>query len=649
MMRKFFIGFLAVLLCSCANRGVGPQGGPRDSIPPHVVSIIPENGSTQFNAKRIELLFDEYLQLDNVADNVVLSPPTKQIPEVKVVGKKVFVTFQDSLKDSTTYTLEFGNAICDFTEKVPLRGFTYCFSTGDVIDSLEVSGRVVNSEDLNPISGLVVGLHSHFQDSAFSTRQFDNITKTDTGGWFVIHNVHEGRYRVYALQDISRDYIYQPGEGLAFNDSIWQTTIDIRTINDTIWKDSVIVDSTLTDSLRAIMMDSVLTDTIRVVDSIVNRTEITKGPKDVTLWFFKEAKVRKYFQRAYREEQHLLRFVWVGAQDERPTFRALPPSAIDKSFSDDSYIDWMPYTRWNYNKTNDTIQAWLADSIVIQQDSLFVEVTYMKTDSVYKLVPQTDTLRCIYRAPRLTEKMAETKARQARNRKTEIKCNASGKFAINKAVELTMSMPLDTLIKDSITLWRKLDTTYQQLDFDIRPLDSASIRYEIVYNWKSEPYEIRVDSAAVRDIYGKVNNKMKFQFSVRSKEEYSTLLLSLPNFDSRMVVQLLNDKGDPVITKRATLKNQSNDLEEEKVGQVLFENVEPKSYYMRLFIDENEDGEWTTGDWAKKKQPEPVYYYTKNLTFKANWDFEEEWDYKAVPQLKAKPKALIKDVGGAKK
>lgn len=616
-----------LLLSACANRGVGPQGGPRDSIPPSVVMMMPEDGTTSFNAKRIELQFNEYLQLDNVVENVLLSPPTKQPPEVRAVGKKVYITFPDTLRDSTTYTIEFGNAICDFTEKTPIRGFSYSFSTGEVLDSLEISGRVINSADLNPISGLVVGLHRNLHDSALAAEQFDNIAKTDTNGCFAIHNIREGSYRIYALGDISRDYRYQPGEGLAFSDSIWQTTLDIQSMSDTLWLDSLSADST------------------PIIDTIIQRTVVMKGPRDVELFYFKENKTRRYFQRAYREEAHTLRFILVGKQDKQPSFRALRPSEVDSGFRDSAFVDWIPYTRWSYNKTNDTILCWLTDSVAIRQDSLFAEITYERTDSVYNLETVTDTLRCIYRAPKLTEKMLETKARQARNRKVEIKSNASGKFGIDKPVILTMSMPLDSLHKDSISLWQKVDTVFTELSFDLVALDSAPLRYQVMYPWKSEgAYELRIDSNAVVDIYGKTNKSTKVQFSIRSVEDYANLAVTLEHYDPRMILQILNEKGEPINDYKAWK------IEVDSTQATLhFKNLEPKSYYLNMFIDWNGDSLWTTGDWLKHEQPEPVYYYPKKLQFKANWDFEETWDYTAMPQLEGKPVELIKDAGSTKK
>ena len=160
---------LALLLTfySCANKGVGPQGGPKDETPPQMQKEVPENGTLNFSGKTIILYFNEYVQLDKVADNVMISPPQQKPPVIKAIGKRVIVAFEEPLRDSTTYTIDFGSAICDNNEKNPMQGYSYSFSTGDHIDTLEIKGQVLNARDLNPMSGITVGIHANHADSAF--------------------------------------------------------------------------------------------------------------------------------------------------------------------------------------------------------------------------------------------------------------------------------------------------------------------------------------------------------------------------------------------------------------------------------------------------------------------------------------------------
>ena len=154
-------------MTACANRGSGPQGGPRDTIPPRMVKEVPLNGSLNVADKKIEITFDEYIQLADIQKNVLISPPQQNPPEIKAIGKTVSVVFQEELQDSTTYTIDFGSAICDYNEKTPLEGYVYAFSTGDVMDSLSISGRVINASNLNAMSSVLVGIHANVHDSAF--------------------------------------------------------------------------------------------------------------------------------------------------------------------------------------------------------------------------------------------------------------------------------------------------------------------------------------------------------------------------------------------------------------------------------------------------------------------------------------------------
>ena len=143
---------VSLFSAGCANRGMGPQGGPVDSIPPVPLKAEPENGSVNFTGNRIEVTFDEYIQLNNVAQNMLMSPPQQTPPEVKARGKKLLIHFVDSLRDSTTYTIDFGSAVCDYNERVPLRGYAFAFATGPTIDTLETFGLVVDAENRSTVS-----------------------------------------------------------------------------------------------------------------------------------------------------------------------------------------------------------------------------------------------------------------------------------------------------------------------------------------------------------------------------------------------------------------------------------------------------------------------------------------------------------------
>ena len=615
------IGVVLGLLCvSCANRGTGPQGGPRDTIPPMVVKESPMNGSLNFDAKRIEIHFDEYIQLDNVQKNVLISPPQQTPPEVKAIGKNVSVVFNEPLQDSTTYTIGFGAAICDYNEKTPLHDYVYSFSTGDVIDSLSVSGRVYDAANLNPISDVLVGIHTNHADSALGTIPFARIARANEEGYFTIHNMRSGIYRLYALNDISRDYLYQPGEALAFADSLVRPYTELREVSDTIWRDTLGIDPATKDTLFT-----------RQIDSVVIAEQIFYLPDTLVLWYFTENKQRHYFKGVYREEQHAFTLIFSAPQDSLPTIRALRPSEVDSLANDSSWVDWMDYALLQSNATYDTMTYWLTDSLAIKQDSIYMEMRYMISDSVYNLIPQTDTVLAVYRRPRMSEKAWENVQRQKRERKLEMKSNASSKFEIYDTLHIQSPFPLDSLKTELLHLVHvEEDTIVTPIPFVIHACDSLKQRIQLVANLEpAESYMLTIDSAALYDIYGKCNDSTSYKLKLKSLDEYSSLRVKMTHFDTRARMQLLNDK-DQVLRELPAVEEGAH-----------FDYLTPTTYYLRLYIDWNNDGEWTTGDWLQKRQPEPIYYFPSRLKLRANWDFEENFNHLAIPQVQSKPKALI--------
>ena len=590
-----YIVIVALALSGCANRGSGPQGGPKDTVPPSLLRETPLNGTCNFKGETVVLQFDEYVQLDNVSENVLISPPQQTPPTVKALGKKVSITFEEDLLDSTTYTIDFGRAICDNNEKIPLYNYSFSFATGDYIDTLAMFGKVINAENLNPVQGVIVGVHENLDDSAFATMPFTRIAKTDTTGQFGVLNMRGGNYRIYALRDVSKDYVYQTSEALAFTDEVFSPTLACD--SDSAW--------------------------YHVPDTIVLR-------------LFKENKQRHYFVRALRDkEQHFFTLLFSAPQTELPVIVTLPP---DSTQQDSLWVDFTQHSLCQANPTKDTIVYWLTDSTAIRMDTIRFLMTYKMSDSLYQLVDTTDTVQAIYRHPRMSQKAIEAKRRKDMNRKIELKSNASMKFDIYRSIELYTAAPVKEYVTDSIHLFEKVDTLLQPVAFTFEPIDSTGMRYAVRAAIQPEHrYVLQVDSGGLHDIYGITNNAYKAEYKLRSLDEYSTLTIRLTHYDPRARIQVLDEK-DKVL----------RELPAQETGAV-FRYLEAKSFYVRLYIDADGNGEWTTGDWALKRQPEPVYYYSKKLTLRANWEFEEEFDHLATPILEQKPRALIQVDTGKKK
>lgn len=624
MSYRIYLLLIGVLLLSaCANRGVGPQGGPRDTIPPAVVKEVPVSGSLNVQPKKLEITFDEYIQLADIQKNVLISPPQQTPPEIKAVGKTLSVVFQEDLQDSTTYTIDFGAAICDYNEKVPLEGYVFAFSTGDHIDSLAISGRVYNAENLNPVASVLVGIHSNLNDTALSTLPFARVTRSNSEGYFTIHNIRKSDYKLYALNDISRDYIYQPGEGLAFQDSIYTPYAVNHTHLDTIWQDTIGVDS--------ISLDTLFT---RLVDTIHVHTTTQYLPDSLVIWYFEETKQKLYFQRLLRESQHAFTLIFSAPQDSLPQIEPLRYSQVDSLASDSGWVNFMDYALIQANHTNDTVTYWLTDSLAIRMDTIPFCVTYQYTDSLYNIVPKTDTLNAIYRHPKLSDKARETYEKNKRNRALNIKVNSSSKFEIYDTLFIYSDFPIDSIHQQMIHLFHKVDTTLQPLAYELVKVDSMGMKYGLLTTLKpTESYQLTIDSAACRDIYGACNDKLEAKVKLKSLEDYSSLMVKMAHFDARARIQLLNEKDVVVDEKPASEQG------------TLFQYLAPTTFYLRLYIDYNQDGKWTTGDWLLHRQPEPVYYYPAKLKLRANWDFEETFDHLAIPQVLSKPQSLISSQG----
>lgn len=548
-------------LSSCANRGIGPQGGPKDSIPPVPVKSVPENGAVNFEGKRIEVTFNEYLQLDNVSQHLMMSPPQQKPPEVKARGKRLVIQFVDSLRDSTTYTLDFGDAVCDYNEKVPIHNYSFAFSTGPQIDTLETYGRVYNASNNDPLGGITVGIHSDFSDTAFTKHPFLRIAKTDTEGFFRIGNMREGKYRLYAVDDVSKDYRLTLGEAHAFAD-------EFVTAGDT-----------------------------------------------TALYLFKPEQKKLYLQRTLRDKRHIVTVYFSSPPDSLPQFRCLNDTV---------------HFHTQYSAHADTVQLWLTDSASISVDSLFFEARFRRTDSLFRLEWATDTLRAIWRTPRMSAKALEAENRRNRNRRLELRSNGSNSFELNDTLKLRCTTPIKDFDLDKIRIVECIDTLRTPIPYEIAPHDTLPM--QLVFLAPMQPgkkYELKLDSGALHDVYDVTHIAGLYPLQLKTPEDYATLLVRLNPFVLDARIQLLNDK-DQVL----------RELPIEPEG-TLFDFLQAGTYYMRFYIDANGDRKWTPGSWEELRQPEEVFYFPKSIQTKSNWDFEEEWDFTVTPKETAKPRELI--------
>jgi uncharacterized protein (DUF2141 family) len=603
----FIIAFCIFTILGCANRGGGPQGGPKDTTPPKLLKCSPENGSTNVSSNKIQLTFDEIVLVQSTFEKVIISPPQSQMAIIKASGHKVNVELQDSLKESTTYTIDFTNSIVDNNERNELNGFTFSFATGDFIDTLKISGTIVDAQTLNPVPNLLVGIHSNLGDSAFLSKPFDRIAKTDDKGKFTINNVKAGEYHIFALSDIGSNYYFDiPTEQIAFDDSIYTPNCTTDITYDTI-SHYAIIDS----------VNNIVDSTQLIIDSITTKYNYIYTPDDVVLFAFTETTDRLYLTKSERKERHQLTLEFANKCDSLPIIKPLNVA--------DSLFTYLQQTSIN----QDTITYWLTDTLLWQQDTIKLETTYIKRDdSTYW---HTDTITFIYREPRNSK--SKNKNEPEADLHHTLSTNKSTSFDIYMPLVLTFKQPTTLALNDSVgyRLQEKVDTNWIDLPAEITKIDSIGLKYQVMHQWKpTTEYQLIIDSTLFTSFIGKTTNHETISFRTKSLEEYSILIIELTQHTGKEVIQIL-DKNDAIVKELHATD-----------PKVRFEYMKPDTYYVRLFIDENSNGKWDAGNYRQHSQAEKVYYYPYDIELRAFWDVEEIWNYTELPILEQKPKELVK-------
>lgn len=581
---------IAFLLHSCANRGHGPQGGMKDTIPPKVITSLPANRALNVTPKEVVIDFDEFIQLDNAYQNVVFSPAHSPAPVTKVVGKKVTVNFADTLKPNTTYTIDFANSILDINEKNPLPNYSFAFSTGNTIDSLQISGYVLNAYTLSPYEGVLVGIYEDKSDSAFVSKPFDRMAKTNEKGFFTIKNVKAGEYKIFALNDIPQAYYYnQQGKDIAMYGKliIPETQRVIRI--DTLWKDT----------------------TKTNIDTIISRTYTKYLPNNVVLKTFKEAApVIQKLKKANRPKRETFSLLFNAPVTQEPVIHPL-------NFSNGICVKREKTTK------QDSLVYWISDPKIVAMDTLRFALDYLKSDAEKKLILKTDTVEILYRKKKNVVKKGEKVFLKFDN-------NIKSPFDIYDTVSFTFDEPVRCVLKEKISLQHKVDTTWQNIDFRLEYDQLNCIKkMNVIFDMQQkETYKITFDSACIQSDYYKTIDKFSRTFTVKSVEDYGNLYVKLKKIPEHSFVELLDAK-EKVVYKRPI-----------KGEEFSFENVLPGTYYLKMTLDENANGKWDTGNYKEHVQPEEVIFFNKKIVIRANWENEEEWDYLATPVLEQRPQEL---------
>lgn len=505
-----------------------PMGGPKDSIPPKILKETPPNLTRNFNAEKIVIEFDEYVKLNNAQKEVSVSPDVEQPINPRVKRKTIEVALPDSLEENTTYTLNFGKAIGDFNEGNPILNYSYVFSTGDVIDSLSISGKVINALTKVNEKEVTVLLIPTRQDSIFGKRKANIFTLTDTSGNFQLKNLREDTYRIYALKEENNDRVYNaPGEYIGF-------------LNDSI---------VLTGDTSGILL------------------EISKGiPKDFRLL---DRKIESSGKISFAFNKTL----------KNPDIVIAHPKELDET------------KQITYNPTRDSASVWLSD---LTFDSLKVRIL----DDGNMLDSVT--------------------MRRGRNEKYDrdfiILDNLSGnKVTRVKHIQLSAGSPVQSIDRSKIVL---TEDSIPRTNYQLAKDTTAPGKYILRYNWRPKRnYQLTLEEGAFLGFFGDKNKSVSKSFTMNETENFGDIVLdvNLPDTNHQYLVQLINEKMD-FIHRSVPIR---------KSGKIPFRQFPGGKYTIRIVYDENNNGEWDSGDVYQKRQPERVWYLGRTFIIRANWEQEE--------------------------
>lgn len=685
---------LPALVASCARMGA-PDGGWYDETPPKVVRSTPGEGATDVTSRNIAIYFNEFIKLENPSEKVIISPPQQEQPVIKTTGKHITIQLKDSLKANTTYTIDFADAISDYNENNPMGNYTYTFSTGKVIDTLQVSGYVLDAENLEPIKGILVGLFEA-KDSITKTDSvpFARVSRTDSRGYYVIKGVAPGKYIAGAVMDVDGDLMFtQPAEKMAFSHEVIEPSSFMDTRQDTIWADAIHIKDIIRVPFRHFTPDNIV---LRAFDHQLTERHFLKHerkePEHFTLFFtapISEDSIASFIKREGKIPMMC---------DGRPLSNL--PHIKPLNFKEKDAFIIEPSLK------GDTVTYWLRDTALVNKDTLQIEMMTLQTDTAGILQMQTDTLEILPKvsyAKRLKakEKEAEEWQKKVEKKKKRLKedevLTAADtimpikRLVPNMAIDQSMTpdgvirihfpYPMQSVNTDSIHLYVEQDSLWYRAPFTIEPVysgynpngyntekgdstiqesinhdgkDIAYINEDIVMDgnniisrdWElftdwipGAEYSFEIDTLAFEDIYGKTSDIYKTGIRVKKTEDFSSLFFNIQyhDKDASIIVELLDNNDKPV--KSAKTEN----------GVAEFYYLNPGIYYVRAIVDSNRNGKWDTGNKALNLQPEEVYYYQGSVECKAKWDLTKTWNIASAPLFRQKPTEITKQKAEAAK
>ncbi len=595
-------------LWNCAKTG-SIEGGPRDTTPPVVLKTKPLKGVLNYTGKSVEITFDEYIRTDEISEELYISPPFKERIETTMKGKTLVVRLEDTLYENTTYTLRFGQSIKDLNEGNVLNNYEFIFSTGSFIDSLAVSGMVIQAIDLEPVEEKVsILLYSNLSDSAPYLEVPEYMTVATPEGAFLVNNIRPATYRIFALQDQNRNLKYDvPEEQIGFLDSLIVLSPDLFEFIDTSTlaePGAFLPDSslfTLGDSVDFSMDDSLLL----AADDSLTLFDLARYSVMVDLFTFREDNEPQYLVDNKREDRRKLSLQFNREVMDTVSFEPYGFTATGDWFINEPHI------------MRDTFVYWITDSLVYQRDSLQLIAHYSVTDSLLNYESMDDTLRFNYREPARSGRRRERDAEEEEEKiSLSFNINNNTSFDYYKDIIITSNHPVSVLDTSKIQLTYLEDTLDMKATYSWKP-DSFFLRsWRLVSDWKEEYYyTLNLFPGALTDIYGITHDTIEKTFDIQHHEHYGLIDVNLNKVAMPVVVHLIDEKN-----RLAGIDYADTD------GAIQFNNLNPGKYTIKVIFDANRNGIWDTGNYLKGIQPERILFHDEEITVRSNFDYTVNMD-----------------------
>ena len=585
-----YLYYLPVLLfCwSCAQQG-SPSGGPRDEDPPVVLESDPPNYSTRFEARKIEVTFDEYIVLDNVNQELIVSPPMEEQPTVKLRKRTLIIEYVDTLKSNTTYTFNFGDAIVDLHEGNKLQNFEYVFSTGDILDSMSVRGTLQYAENLEvPDEPISIMLYTDLRDSVPLLDIPLYVGRSNDSGVFSVNNLRPDMYKVFALKDGNNNFLFDlPSEEIGFLDT---SLIVNAEFSRQLLGDSIVMSAT---------PDTVYADSSGVVSDSIADSGPDLNAIYIDLNLFSEASEIQYLTDNEREDRRKLQLVFALPLTDSFFFETL--QAADEN---------EPRFLEHFSTNRDSLTLWVRDSLHYKKDSLRMAINYTVKDTSEQYVVRRDTLMFTYREKQSKNRKGDAVQKEEEKLVVNTMRN-NGKQDLNLDLSLLLDFPVGSLEDTLFKLYHIPDSVEIPHPFVLKADSLNPYRAILKTSWESaSKYRMLALPGAVSSIYPMQHDTIDVSFITRDLEFYGKILLSLANVNNQVVVQLIS--GKTIVEERIVKAD----------GLYTFPFLSPKEYTFKFIHDLNENGKWDTGEYLKKLQPEPVELLPVTVEVRSNWDHD---------------------------